>query len=504
MKKIFILMSLVATMLSILLPSCKNDDVFDNTIELTLSEESIVASASKSEQVIEITTSSEKLQVISDREWAEPIIEGTTLRIKIAKNTTINKRKAKILVLADGTSATVEVAQRGAVGSAVINPDALEIDQYTHTKTIDIFANDKSWTAKTDADWIKLTPKQEKSELVITCMPNEDRAERIGRIFITIASVNKEIVVRQKGVLYYILPCLDFSKDILYIQRFEEARHSRKLDRTPESSDWIYDTESKLFNRIRYFMKNAKGTAMEEAHLYCQDLATFKARLSDIKSFLIQKGFEPKVENGVPSATYFYNEKMAVAGEITIKEQFKFGAIVFRYVAKQDKPYPTFKTFPWSTELPWASSSDDVRAYEASHNGVVNKDMTKDATPQQPYDLLGFNIDDSADREIPFLRLYMVIKTIPGQESKGGLSIKSLMFKDVSLAFYKSVTGEYFMTQEFKDLVLKNGYMPMAGDQNGYISFKNDAEKIILGVKTQEMGGRVNLEILFRRETSKN
>ncbi len=501
MKKILIVMSLVATMLSIF-PSCKNDDVFENLIELSLSEERFEVPADASEKVLEITSNSDKLQVISDRDWVEPVIEGTSLRIKVSQNTTIKMRKAKVLVLANGVSAAVEIAQRPATGEAVINPDKIEIDQYANSKTIDVFANDKNWTATTDVDWIQLNAKQAKSELVITCAPNKERAERTGHIFITIASVNKEIVVKQKGVLYYLLPCLDFSKNIRYIQKFEEARRSRKLDRTPESSDWIFDTESELFNRIRYFMKDASGKAMDEVHLFCQDLPTFKSKLSDIKNYLIQEGFEPKVENGVPSATYFYNEQLSVAGEITIKEQFKFGAIVFRYVAKQDKAYPTFTTFPWSTELPWASSVDEVKAYEAKHNGTVNKDMTKASSPQQPYDLLGFDVKDNGDRETPFLRLYMVIQTIPGFEDKGGLTIKNLMYKDVSLAFYQSVTGEYFMTQEFKDLAIKNGYKPMEGDQNGYISFKNETEKTILGVKVQEMGGQASLEILFRKETS--
>ncbi len=471
--------------------SCSKDEI-DDSAELAVSEEVIAFEAKAAEKTITVTTDEDNWKAFATAsEWVTLTRNGANLVVKVAENKSVNSRKCDIVLMAGSANGKIEVTQKGAEGAGTIAPNDIKVDQYEGDVVVDIVANDEEWTATTDADWITLTPRQYKHELGIKYAENKERTERTARITVTIGNVNKEIVVKQSGILFYLLPYLDFSGNARTIKEFEFARKSDMIDRTPDADDWNFNTRSPYLWRVRYFMKDASGNAYQEAHTYARGIKEFKEELPGFITFLEENGF--KLKEGTDDI--YHNEEKSVSAQIKIIENRNIAAVVYVYVPKQDKAYPTFKKFPNIPELPWGSTNQDIEDYEADNDGVMDTQATK-IDPTKMYDFLQFNVN-SNDDEAPLVRMYFTgHDNMDEKYLKNGLIIKQCFYEKTELAYYKSVNGYYFMTKEFLQLAKDNGYGEPTQGTNDYTEFKNVEENTIMRVKINSSN---ILEMLFQR-----
>ncbi len=221
-----ILVSMLAVVSLLLVASCSKDENGDSA-ELMLSEKSIAFESKAGEKTVTVTTDQDDWKAFATAsEWVTLVRDGANVTIKVAENRAVKERKCDVVFMAGSANGKIEITQKGADATGAITENDIKVDQYEGNVTVDIAVNDKDWTATTDADWITLIPKQYKHELTIKYTENKERTHRTGKIVVNIGEVKKEIMIKQNGILFYLLPYLDFRGNAKEIKKFEFARKS--------------------------------------------------------------------------------------------------------------------------------------------------------------------------------------------------------------------------------------------------------------------------------------
>ncbi len=442
MKRFLVMMLAIV---GVLFATSCSDDEDENS--LTLSKTAFEFEQGASNTEVTVTTDVENWFPIKSADWIELEVKDDKLIIKVAENKTLSNRKDKILVIAGNVNAAIEVTQKAAKGDAVINPENVVLQDFKGVKMVEVIANDKNWTAKTDADWLTLTAKPYKSELWIKHAKNEKIEDRTAKITLTIGGIDKVIEVRQNGLQFYLLPYMNFSGDFEDVTDFEAERRNKFAFKMQDS--YIFDTRSALFNMIYYIIKDT-GTNYIEAKVYVKDAALFKEKRAEFNSFLVKKGFVKEKED-----VYFNSE-------YSVRASISDGLVVYRYIPVQKGDYSTFKKFPY-IDLNWGDTNENVANYEKKHKGTFNENNSIVDNPEQPFDLLEYDVEADND-EIPYLRQYVVGKKGNGK-LKEGLVVTTQFFKKLELAFFE-VDGKYAPTKEFIKLAENEGFTYIGGPDN--------------------------------------
>lgn len=439
MKKIFLAMLAIAAM--VLGTSCSNDDG-DDDATLLLSETSLDLAQTASETNLTVTTNQNEWSAIGSAEWMDVSKNGNTLVLKTLENTSTVARKGKVLVIAGNANATVEVVQKGAEGSATITPEEIAVGQYASEYKVDVNANTKDWSATTDAAWITLTAKPYKSELVVEVTENTVREERIGKIILTVGAVNKEITVKQSGILFFLTPYTEIGSSISKIIEFETARKSilvKQPDGLFNNSFWDFNTTSPMFSKIRY---NVKDEVYKEAVSFAADKEILKTELDNFKAFLEKNGFTKKED------LIYHNEEKSL--EVKIEPESQDPHVVYKYVPKQPQAYPTFAKFPYGY-MGWGKIKADIDVFESKNAGVLNEELSKIDDPETKFDYLYYDVKDSKDLEA---RAYFVY---PADQPNPGMVETAQYYTNKNLVFYED-KGDIYFTNEFTKLYQKEGF----------------------------------------------
>ncbi len=489
MKKVLVMMLAITGIL--FATSCSESNDYEDA-ELVLSENSVEFQTSeKAEKSISVTTNQEKWSAIGSAEWITVVRDDKKLVIKVEANKSIEARKGKVLVVAGNANATIEVKQAGENGVANINPENIEVDQYAGSMVIDIMANDQNWTATTTVDWLTLTPKQQKYELAIKYTENKDREDRTAKIIVTVGDTKKEITVVQSGIMFYILPFIDFSKDIKAIKAFEKQRGSELRERSSWDDKWVFETRSPFFPSISYKMNGSNGVAYLEAIVNTKDIETFKKDLPGFKEFLVKEGFKVDGEN----ENNYYNAEKSVLAIITILEDKKVSGVIYRKEYRQSKEQPTFAKLPYIPEVPFGATGDEVKAYEAAHNGKYDETNSVE-NPNDLTDTFIYDVQPKGENTL-FKRLYLIIHDKTGNYNDG-VAMKQLWFENLELVFFTTPDKRYKLSKEFVKLAKSEGYKYVAGpDSDGYFIFKNVEKQINLKVRPAKLGEGDNAKIII-------
>lgn len=473
MKKILLL---ILAMTSLLLSTrCTNDEEENTTLQL--SETDIVFTADKGEEDITVVTNREEWSVIGSAEWMEVNRNGSVFTVSVKKNTAVTSRKGKVLVVAGNANATLEVEQKGAKGYAFIESEVLNVNHHEGDYIIDIDANSKEWTVSTDANWFTVESKSFKGELKVSVQENEEREERTGKIFLTVGRINKEIVVKQSGILFYLTPFTKIGAGIKEIKKFEKARGSDLVNQPDGRYNkffWDFQTESPLFKKVRYGLEE---DIYKLAVVYISSKNAFESESEGFKTYLKKNGFEAQNE------IIYYNEKLELLA--TIKLEGETPHILYRYEAKQTQDYPTFTKFP-SGYKGWNLDKDNIDLYEKKNGGKFNENVSVD-NPTLPYKYLYYDVTPS-NNEQPIGRAYFVMK----KKTNGvepGLFETAQYFKSINLAVFKGKDDNYYLTKEFKALCKKEGFKFLGLTANGRYKFINEKKGYgitIIGVQYEE------------------
>ncbi len=464
MKRTFLLLLTITSLL--FATSCTTSDEEAGTM-LQLSETEISFSSEAGEETITVSTNENNWAVIDTPDWLDAVRNGNTFTITVKENKTIEARTGKIVVVAGKANATVYVEQKAAMTYAKIDNGVLSVNQHKNEYVVDVDANTKEWEVVTDDNWFTVTPKPFKGELLIKVTENENRVERIGKVILNVGgNLNKEIIIKQDGMMFFILPYTKIGDGIKEIKSFEKARGS-ELFMQPEGANkyfWGFRTESEFFNEIHYGIDDNKYVLSK---VFIASRSAFDSEYANFMAYMEEQGFVEENEGT------FFSEDLELKATINLGNTKPH--ILYQYAPKQVKAYPTFTKFPYGY-MGWGMGKANIDKYEAENGGTFNEKASNiDKDPR--YDFLYYNVASNND-EAPQARTYFVFKN-EDLGYKVGLGQTAQYFYDnINMIAFQGKDGFFYLTKEFKALCEQEGFVYVGINPNGYIEYKNEKKKL--------------------------
>lgn len=465
--------------------SCSKDEVEEPT--LTLSETSTIKLLKAvSEKAITVTTNQKEWTALANVDWIELTQSANTLTIKATMNATNTKRKAEVMVMAGGLGKKLMVEQEASNATIVTFPDKLELDQWDGKYQFDVDANTKDWNVTSDADWVKVTAKQFKSEVVIEVTENVKREARVAKLTLTAGKTAKEFTITQSGIMYYIMPYLQFGASLGQLQAFETARRSEMVQNTGVifGGPYTFNTKSPAFPTILYEFTAGK-------------MGGITVTISK-KEVVLEKEFDNMMtENKFKLVSSTDKEKLfQKEGETeTIRALVNIadnGKILYTVIPKQPKPMPTFKEMPYGfKDFTATGTLKAVQDWEAKNNGKYEE---ADSAPDKGF----YRFAAPA----PWINRAYIF------EDKPHLLQTINFFPEVSLCYFE-VRGAYYLTKEFTALMKKEGFTEFLGMSSSGLFFYGRKDKSLemalrVAKYTDVNGGKPCVEIRFHVPDAKS
>ncbi len=487
MKKVLLLILSITSLL--LATSCTNDE--NDVAILELSTKNVVLSSGITEATVMVTTDQEDWSAIGTADWMQVTCTGATLKITATENLEGKIRKSIILVVAGNSNTLLEVTQDPSNTNTTITEKFVELEAKAGKYTIDIVTKAK-WEATTDAEWITLTPKPYKSELIVAFTENTDKVAREAKVFVTIGDKKQEILIVQDGKMFYILPYLELDCTIKPIMEYELARGSASI-KIPDGyfnpDLWDFGTRSPLFSVMRYKVTNSE---CKSVIAYADTPEIMQAELENFKAFLIENGWEKEDE------LVFVNKSLSekYIATATIEKSM----VKYNLTPVQDKDYATFNEFPYGflKDGKWAVQKDKIDEYEANNEGTYDEEKSGRQKEEHPYIYLRYNVNKE---KIDF-RAYLIFDDPNSIGITPGLGQAMLYYKEMNLAFYEYNQQLYF-TREFLALCKAEGwkYLEPSGRYQQFVNNKRKLYMNIGWIKYSDMDYPVLAIVLFEKTT---
>ena len=441
------LLGLLPILLLLLQTGCTIGDELSETATLTLSEVGIVSlDPGKVTREVGVTTDAPDWSCYTANSWISATKKDDhTLLLSAEANPTSSARMGSVVVTASGVRRQLTIMQ--GKGTEVIIAHAgssagsseLKITQWGETRSIDVESGTDLWTAKSDDEWITVTPYPVAKRIDVRVAPNRNREPREGKIMITLqgeSSGGAEIRVTQSGVDWFILPYMNFETATRPdIQLFEKERGGAIEDESERF--FTFSTTSSAFPRVVYTIYAGGAYLYAQVDASSTQLLLGEARL-ELISFLKESGFTEQVDEN----TYRHKDQRNLTVEI--KPFFKNTPhLLFSYKPEQPVAMPTFDTLPLGLTT-FGITKEEVKKYEDSVGGEEtynHEDEYEFVTPPGKYQADG--------------RLYLF-----HQDKKSGiyqLEKTRQYFLDTDRGFW-NYKGYFTPTNEFMELCEREGF----------------------------------------------
>lgn len=186
-----------------------------------------------------VVTSVVPFSVKKDADWLSIKTEDKTITVTTETNTNRESRQGSITISPDDNSddpITVQVFQAAASVYFDVDTVPLTFKQVGGIQTIKVTATD-SWTAKTDASWLTLSPKSGSSDAEISVAASENTAKKDREAIITIAS-NRRGTYKVKVTQVRTEAELSTTSDTIY--NINKNEQTIKLN-IASNSEWVVD-----------------------------------------------------------------------------------------------------------------------------------------------------------------------------------------------------------------------------------------------------------------------
>ncbi len=489
MKKILITMWAITGIL--FATSCGNDE---GGTTITLSEKVFEFTTDGGEQSLTVTADDEWFAVGTN--WIHTKKEGNKLTVIVDANKTIREREGAVTVKAGNAVAIVKVVQKATVASVVATPGFVVVSDTEGQVVIEVKATDKYWTATEDVDWLKITPKQHKSEIIVDYTKNEVEEDRVATLTITVGEVEKLVEIKQLGKMFFVLPYTKMATATIEdVKAFEAARFSSINKDETRPGVLGFDTRSTdMFPMILYEVDEEKGT-VKRSQTAAITAEKMDEQLPAFKEWLKVLGFVQESE------FIFVNKELRLTATIEFTDEWgmRYASVYYNPILEQDRDYPTFKELP-KLFVEWGAKKDKIDAYEAEHGGTYDKDKSRVGGTNEngePYkdDFFHYNIsEDNQGEEQTFIRGYWVYTD---EQPEPGLIQTAQIMYNTELVFFM-IDDEYFLTREFKELCKKEGFEYIGKPGMGFYGFKNPEKGLMLMVRLVKLQGSKKLSIDYR------
>ncbi len=482
MKKILLLMF---TITGLLFTTSCTDEGSDDAM-LSISEKRIEFGKEAAEKSISVDTDAEKWSAIeSASDWINLKIKGSKLVIMVAANETVYARRGRVLVVAGNTNATIEIMQAGLKGEANINPNEIIIGDTKGNISVEVDANDRKWTAESDVDWLKVTAKPHKGEMLLTYDQNMQEEERVAVITIAVGNDKTMIEARQLGRMYFLLPIRKLSTaSYEEILEFEKKRGNTLDEQGSDKEVLSFKTRSlNMFPTMDYlFSEQGK---LRKCVLLPKNTDTMEENLADFQQYLIANGFKEE------SPKDYVDEKNSVTAKIVFFQSF-FGPLAhveFKPTPKQDKAYPTFKEFPYGF-IEWGAKKEAIDAYIAEKGGSYSdKDSRIGGTNEDGEAYTDDKLWYTFKKEDEAKTTDHIYYVNHDDQEKPGLVYKVELKEKTTFAFYQ-FEEEFLLTKEFKELCKQEGFKYKGLWDKNFHVFDHKEKKLRFAIRRVKFSDR--------------
>lgn len=462
----------LVVVLLLLLPllSMCNQPVVRDVDFVELSDETVDFSDATSKYVISVKTNGSGWNFIKKGEWLIAKQNPDQLLLSAASNPSPEPRSAEILILSGRVNKKITVTQKGRALDFILSQREVTVNSTGTTFSIDVSTNAKTWIAKTDVDWLHLSPTYQIGRLHVEVDENPEYERRVAIISFSSEDFGKkEVTVIQSGKIYLLLPSFEFQADNFAIRQFEFKRGSivrSAPDGIFNTTKWNFQPLSEVIEQVSYTVyqpdKNSEKEYYKHSYIipYNSNLFQNKRELELAKRFLESNGFVAQNEG-----ESFMNWQEHVEAIISIEGQSK---ITFNYRPEEPKDFRTILSFPKTHEQ--MSNVDELTAWEAQNNGELNEKMSNlsVSAKAQTY---WYDVHGSGDLKG---RVYTV--------KKGVISAWSYIYTNKNLALF-DYGGTDFLTQNFINLMKKEGYVYRQEMDYNVFEFFNLEQKTLVYVR---------------------
>lgn len=469
MKKIYLL-SLTAIVL-LLGFACqpKQNDVEEPT--LTLSTHDLSFDNAGAEQSVTITTNQNRWSASSPKEgdWVELSQNGNSLTVKLAPNAQGKSRQSIVLVNAGGIQEKIKITQSAADIVLEARPESISLPQAGGTKTLDISSNTEMWTASLDqeVDWLSIQARPSSGVILLEAQPNETSEVRQVKLIAKSGTKVIEVNISQEGKQKYILPILlkdQTNFDMVLKKEVQRGSIMKSFSdpgdfwgtHFPGTADFL--TPSEVFPIISYtfdFIRGAMPLLYRSVLMTSYNYAEVSSEA--FMAYLTEQGFvKKKTEKNV---SMFENEDLSIQLLMTLYEGVG-GSLEFSTLIKQDKAYPTFAAFPYQPMMSFVNvytkKVEDIKADEANLGSTLTTESKHETFKEETEFLLFETVkkDHFLNRAYFF---YTSATPDVTDEQKGSVLEAIAIFDNPNLALFEAY-GEWYLTDEFKALLKKEGF----------------------------------------------
>lgn len=480
------------------LSGCTRDILLDeeNSAELSLSQKEVVLNNSNREIDINVTTKG-SWNCITSSDWLECTKSENKIHLKAKVNHTEYERVATVIVTMGLVTEQVLVKQTTSTdnpnGSIYTSKTEFQVDQWGSRFVIPVYTNSKNWVVLSSDDWVTARSNIVKGEIQVTVAETEERPDRSASILVRDVNTGDNFAVKitQKGIMFIILPYLEFGTSIDPLIDFEVARKSTVVG-IPGDNSGAYGainkdmckfvTKSKLFTRMEYRFVDDK---MTQAYAY-SNLYQLESVYDEFVDFLIEHGFVPDEGSG-----RFFNKKMEMMAELKLSYNSEDVHILYTYLPNQKEAFPTFEELPGRlSNVPgWVDyDKDKIYDWETANGGVTTKKDGVVSTFSKTRTIYYTSTEPLAPEKSTYT--LKASADDQGREKITGLSLK-FRASDTNKFFWEK-DGIYYLTDEFMQLCTKSKMKYLGKSGEGHI-FNNPETGNSYNIKVVMESGKASV-----------
>lgn len=445
------------------LPSCKESADAPDEITLELSNTELTFSREGTEQTLTVQTNAPRWSAFSTQEGScvSLVIEGSTLRVKVAENTLGQARTAVVIVNASGEQRRVNITQTAAELVFDLHTTSVMLGSQGGEETIAYTANAPGAKAELSEpnDWLTISRSTDR-DFTITAKPNTDKHKRSAKILVTLGSTIREVAVEQDGDTPYLFPLLRFPARLAEVIAYERSRGC-ELAKTPtDFADGVYRfaTPRKDVPFMQYEFAKIGDAGFFEALTASYD-ASLYVNNPDFDAFLKESGFvETENEDADERQKFYKNTKAPILLRLSIAPD---GVVLrFFYTPEQPADQATFTAMPGVEQRPFLSfvadeilgkTHQEMLEYEKGLGSEIRDDLQS-----QEYEL--FKVKKSFSGEIYRGYFFLPDNEDTPEEYRDHLTGVQYMYSGLSQAYFQDLLGRYQPTKECLAFFAKNNY----------------------------------------------
>lgn len=428
--------------LSLCTLSCRDElNITTPKTELTVAQqEKLTLPAEPISHRIEVKTNRDNWTCVSQSSWLQAKVEQHQILLIADANPDTKAREAVVQVSAGDMMHSFTVVQQGkGVTLEVSNlPDVLE--QWESTILVDINSNTDSWTAKSNEDWVELTPNHRDDQLSIKIRPNDTRQRRQATIVVMdeVSGVERSFKIEQKGMIYFIMPFTDyenFNRETLL--QFEFDRNSQlEYSPTEFNSYYRFKSTSPIFHKIIYHLDIGQQIYKTQMMFAKDDMMSTDEQKQEYYQFLQGEGFE---HDGFD---IYYSDKYE--SEVEINKNH----VLFTYFPKESGVKRTIEKLPLDVTKIYTTTVEEVKKYEEGRGTQYDKNYSReDKYPRLVYRSYE---GEGSNRKLVTDVYYF--------NSQRQLIEAVHYYEDIEKYMYTAKNGNTYFTREFRKAIRKAGF----------------------------------------------